>query len=173
MDIVARSQLRHSTCPHLQKLWQGRTKPMVSADYIVGLTDGEGCFYVNVHDSPSYRSGARIDLSFHITMQENDRTLLEKVKNAFACGNVYYQKEQRSNHAQCYRYTVGSHRNINGSVIPFFRRHPLQSASKQRSFAVFCKIAGIVATKKHLTTWGVAEIRRLKQLMNRRTIGLA
>lgn len=26
----------------------GRTKPIVANEYIVGLTDGEGCFYVNI-----------------------------------------------------------------------------------------------------------------------------
>ncbi len=40
---VMRSQLRHSN-PELNL--GRRTKPTVSADYIVGLTDGEGCFYV-------------------------------------------------------------------------------------------------------------------------------
>jgi len=35
----------------------GRTKPIVSADYIVGLTDGEGCFYVNTWESSAYKSG--------------------------------------------------------------------------------------------------------------------
>lgn len=146
---------------------------MVSADYIVGLTDGEGCFYVNVHNSPHYGGGARIDLNFHIKMNERDRLLLEKVKNTFDCGNVYFQKEQRKNHTQCYRYTVGSHKDNIGEIIPFFEKHPLQSASKQKSFHAFCKIAKIVETKKHLTESGVKQIRKLKARMNQKTIGLA
>lgn len=32
----------------------GRTKPTVSESYVVGLTDGEGCFYVNIHPLQSY-----------------------------------------------------------------------------------------------------------------------
>ena len=113
---------------------------MVSADYIVGLTDGEGCFYVNVSNSPYYLSGARIGLNFHIKMNEKDKGLLEKVKNTLNCGNVYFQKEQRKNHTQCYRYTVASHRDIAEIIVPFFRKHALQSASKQKSFNFFCKI---------------------------------
>lgn len=151
----------------------GRTKPVVSANYIVGLTDGEGCFYVNVLDSKHYLGGARIDLNFHIKMNEKDRSLLEKVKNTLKCGNVYFQKEKRKNHTQCYRYTVGSHRDIIEKIIPFFKKHPLQSASKQKSIKAFCKIAKIVKTKKHLTKNGVKQIRKLKAQMNQKTTGLA
>ena len=151
----------------------GRTKPMVSANYIVGLTDGEGCFYVNVVNSLRYIAGARIDLNFHIKMQEKDKDLLGKVKDKLGCGNVYFQKEKRKNHVQCYRYTVNSHKDIIGRIIPFFQRYSLQSASKQKSFHLFCKIAGIVRNKKHLTKEGIKQIRKLKPQINQRTVGIA
>lgn len=146
---------------------------MVNADYIVGLTDGEGCFYVNVSNSPHYLGGARIDLNFYIKMNENDKIVLDKVKSTLGCGNVYFQKEQRKNHTQCYRYTVGSHRDIIGKIIPFFKQNNLQSFSKRKSFEAFCKIAKIVRTKKHLTKSGIDKIRKLKSQMNKKTIGLA
>ena len=99
----------------------GRTKPRVSSEYVVGLTDGEGCFYVNVGESPRYRSGVRIQMHFHIKMQEKDKKLLEKIKNTIGCGAVYFQKEQRANHAQCYRYTVSAQSDILNVIIPFFK----------------------------------------------------
>ena len=151
----------------------GRTKPIVSADYIVGLTDGEGCFYVSVSNSPFYLGGARVSLNFHIKMNEKDKDLLQKVKNTLECGNVYFQKEQRENHAQCYRYTIGSHRDITEKIVPFFKKHHLQSASKQKSFKAFCEISEIVKVKKHLTKNGIKRIRKLKARMNQKTIGLA
>src|SRR3990167_7317862 len=114
----------------------GRTKPIVSKDYIVGLTDGEGCFYVNTWKSISYKAGYGVQLHFHLKMQEKDRPLLEKVKNTLGCGAVYFQKEQRANHTQCYRYTVSAQRDIFGKIIPFFRQYPLQSSSKRKSFNI-------------------------------------
>jgi len=72
----------------------GRTKPIVSKEYIVGLTDGEGCFYVNTWKSPSYKVGYGVQLHFHLKMQEKDKPLLEKIKNTLECGAVYFQKEQ-------------------------------------------------------------------------------
>lgn len=167
------SQLRHSTRQHLKKLWRGRTKLIVPADYVVGLTDGEGCFYANISKSDRYLAGARVGLSFYIKLQARDKTLLEKVKQTLGCGAVYFQKENRANHTQCYRYTVGSHRDIIGKIIPFFQQYNLQSYSKQRSFDSFCKIANLVKQRKHLTKNGIKQISVLKSLMNRKTIGLA
>ncbi|MDD3531260.1 MAG: LAGLIDADG family homing endonuclease [Candidatus Pacebacteria bacterium] len=150
-----------------------RTLPVVSNEYVVGLTDGEGCFYVNMGVSSRYRAGYRVQLHFHLKMQERDRELLEKVRNTIGCGEVYFQKEQRANHCQCYRYTVSSEKDIQETVIPFFKQYPLQSASKGASFEIFCKIASLVKEKKHLTPEGLEEIRELKSRMNQKTAGLA
>ena len=107
-----------------------RTKPTVAKEYVVGLTDGEGCFHVNMWKSPSYKAGYGIQVHFYIKMQERDRELLEKVKNTLECGTVYFQKEVRLNHCQCYRYTVSSHRDILTKVIPFFKQNQLQRDRK-------------------------------------------
>ncbi|MBN2094186.1 MAG: LAGLIDADG family homing endonuclease [Candidatus Zambryskibacteria bacterium] len=151
----------------------GRTKPTVLSEYVVGLTDGEGCFYVNLGKFSSYKSGFRVQLHFHIKMQEKDKKLLEKIKNTIGCGAVYFQKEQRQNHCQCYRYTVSSQKDIFDLIIPFFKQHPLQSFSKQKNFEIFCKIAKLVQLKSHLTKKGLTKIKKLKSEMNKKTVGLA
>ena len=143
---------------------------MVSKEYVVGLTDGEGCFYVNIRKSPAYRMGAGVQMHFHIKMQEKDKALLEKVRNTMQCGEVYFQKEQRANHCQCYRYTVSSQKDILEKVIPFFEENPLQSSSKQKNFHIFCQIARLVKAKKHLTKNGIQKIRQLKTTMNLKTL---
>ena len=151
----------------------GRTKPIVTADYIVGITDGEGCFYVNLGKSNAYKAGWRVQMHFHLKLQEADKELLEKIHNTLNCGNVYFQKEQRKNHTQCYRYSVSAWRDIESILIPFFKKHKLQTASKSKSFASFCQIADLVKQGEHLTVEGIEKIRILKQNMNKRTIGLA
>ena len=151
----------------------GRAKPIVTNEYVVGLTDGEGCFHVNMASFPTYKSGTRVQMHFHIKMQEKDRPLLEKIKNTLKCGKVYFQKEKRANHCQCYRYTVFSKKDIINVIIPFFIKYPLQSVSKRESFEVFAKIAKLMSRGEHLTEKGIEKIRRLKGLMNRKTIGLA
>jgi hypothetical protein len=123
--------------------------------------------------SSLYRAGHRVQLHFHLKMQERDRELLEKVKNTIGCGAVYFQKEQRANHCQCYRYTVSSEKDIQETVIPFFKQYPLQSASKGASFKIFCDIAALVKEGAHLNAEGIERIRVLKSHMNQKTAGLA
>lgn len=166
------SQLRHSTSKDRFRDLEGRTKPILAADYIVGLTDGEGCFYVNIWKTPTYRAGAGVQIHFHIKLNERDRDLLIAVRDTLGCGAVYYQKETRANHTQCYRYTVNSQRDIQGMIIPFFQQHPLQLPSKRSSFETFCQIAQLMEQGHHLTRKGVEEIRMLKVTMNQK-VGLA
>jgi len=70
-----------------------RTKPgVLSADYIVGLTDGEGSLTVYLippkkeHCSVSYRVQCR----YYIKMREDDLPLLEKVQQFWGCGKIYF-----------------------------------------------------------------------------------
>ena len=164
--LTVRSQLRHS---RLGLLPSRRTKPTVSVDYIVGLTDGEGCFYTLVRPPFNKNGGALVQLNFFIKVQEQDKDLLDKVCNTLGCGAVYFQPEIRANHSQCYRYTVNTHHAILGVIIPFFLKHPLQSVSKRRNFDLFCKIAKLVEQGTHHTKEGVDQIRLLKSQMNLRT----
>lgn len=139
---------------------------MLSADYLVGLTDGEGCFYVHVRSRQNNSPQAnRVDTHFYIKLHEDERGLLDKVKQAFGCGAVYVQKERRSNHSQCYRFEINAKRDIYNVVVPFFEKHPLQSR-KQKSFEIFREIALMVRNKEHKTPEGFKKIRELKSQMN-------
>lgn len=139
---------------------------MISADYIVGLTDGEGCFYVNVRDRNS-RWSPKVETHFYIKLREDDKELLEQVKQHFGCGGVYFQNEKRPNHACCYRFEIHSHRDITEVLIPFFEKHPLLSSKKQ-DFEIFRQIALMVHEGKHKTIDGLEEMRDLKLQMNSR-----
>lgn len=151
----------------------GRTKPTVSGDYVVGITDGEGCFFVNLCKTSAYVTGWNVQMHFHLKLRADDQEILWKICNTLQCGNVYFQKEQRANHTQCYRYTVSSQKDIFEKLIPFFKKHKLQTVSKRKSFNYFCQIADLVKAKQHLTLGGIEQIRVLKQSMNKRTVGLA
>lgn len=165
------SQLRRSTGRRLRR--SGRTKPTLAPEYIVGITDGEGCFYVSMKKSKAYISGYATQLMFHLKLNWRDRDVLLKIKKTLGCGNVYFQKEKRLNHTQCYRYTVASREDINNIIIPFFRKHSLQSKTKQKSFKIFCQIADMVKKNTHLLPRGAERIQKLKSKMNSRNVGLA
>jgi hypothetical protein len=137
----------------------------LAADYIVGLTDGEGCFYVHARRTRSNSKKPRVDTHFYIKLHESDRDLLEKVKQALECGAVYRQTETRDNHSVCYRFEVNAQQDIHGKLIPFFQKHPLQS-QKVRDFEIFREVAAMVRRKEHKTIEGFEKILTLKQQMN-------
>ncbi|MDO8618359.1 MAG: hypothetical protein Q7R49_00255, partial [Candidatus Daviesbacteria bacterium] len=56
---------------------------MLTADYIIGLTDGEGCFLVQI------RTDCRIVLRYFITQRFDNKDLLDKVFEFFKIGYVY------------------------------------------------------------------------------------
>jgi hypothetical protein len=139
---------------------------MVSADYIVGLTDGEGCFYVNISQDKRYpNSRPKVETHFYIKLHEEDLPLLQEVRESLRGGFIYLQKEKRPNHSQCYRFEINSQRDIHGIILPFFRKHPLQS-KKQKDFEIFKEIAMMVKEKKHLESVSLEKIRQLKSVMN-------
>jgi len=168
MTTAKGSQQRRSTdlLPDEGENKSGRTQPNLTPEYIVGLTDGEGCFYVQIRESDRYSAGATVHLHFHIKLKAEDKALLESLRDAVGCGAVYFQNDNRDNHADCYRYSVSSHRDILGTIIPFFKEHSPQTTSKQESFATFCKIAECIESKEHLTKSGIEKIRELKKEMN-------
>ena len=144
---------------------------MISEDYIVGLTDGEGCFYVNIRpkDKKSKRSKEGVETHFYLKMSQEELPLLKKVKKFFGCGAIYFQNEKRLNHSSCYRFEINSQEDIHKILIPFFDSHPLQS-QKKRNYKIFRQIALMIKEKKHKTKRGLLRIRQLKSSMN---LGLA
>ncbi|MDO8452335.1 MAG: LAGLIDADG family homing endonuclease [bacterium] len=141
---------------------------MVSADYIVGLTDGEGCFYINIRPKDKLKWGnSVVETHFYIKLREDHLSLLEEVKQRFGCGAIYFQKEKRVNHNSCYRFEINSQKDIHETLIPFFNKYLLHGP-KKTSFFFFKKIAMLVKSKKHLSEEGLNNIRFLKEKMNHR-----
>ena len=157
------SQLRHST----SYIKEGRTKPGLSADYIVGLTDGEGSFTVYLlppkkeHGSVNYRVLCR----YYIKMRDDDLPLLKKVEQFWGCGKIYFQKEYRKNQHNNYRFEVFSYDSLKNIVIPFFKENVLES-KRIKDFEIFCQILDLAISKAHHNKNGLKKIMKLKSQMH-------
>ncbi len=141
----------------------------LSPDYIVGLVDGEGSFTVYVRDPDSVKKVKRrvtVEPKFYIKLVEKDKEILERVRQFFGCGTVYFQKDTRPNHQHCYRYEVYSKDDLIRSIIPFFKKHQLQFSSKRTDFELFVEMLGIIDRKEHLTDKGLRSLFMLKQHMH-------
>ena len=153
----------------LRRYVGGRTLPniMLSADYIVGLTDGEGSFTAYLR-APRKKHGAknyRVECHYYLKMRDDDKALIQKIKKYFKIGRISFQKDNRSNHHHCYRYEVTNLREITENIIPFFDQYPLQG-NKAKDYALFKKIVKAVLNKEHQTKKGLERIRHLKEKMH-------
>ncbi|OGF59477.1 hypothetical protein A3G55_03410 [Candidatus Giovannonibacteria bacterium RIFCSPLOWO2_12_FULL_44_25] len=161
------SQLRRSIALFHKKNAR-RTKPsMLSADYIVGLTDGEGSFTIYLlppkkeHGSVNYRVQCR----YYIKMREDELPLLLKVQRFWGCGKIYFQREYRKNQRDNYRFEIFNYTLLKRVVVPFFKQHPLES-KRIKDFELFCKILDLAITKAHRTKKGLQKIIKLKSQMH-------
>lgn len=150
---------------------------MISADnqqerpgienWIVGFTDGEGCFSVSLFRNATTKSGWQIFPEFVITQGAKSLPALHVFKSYFGCGNIFINKRYDNHHEHLYRYCIRSVEELNTKVIPFFKTHPLITA-KQKDFELFAEIVEMIRNKKHLTDGGLKMIAKKIQQMNRK-----
>lgn len=141
---------------------------MLKAEYIIGLVDGEGSFTVYVNDGKTTNRirRVRIEPRFYLKLVETDKAILYQLKNYFGCGNVYFQRDKRQNHQNCYRYEVTKRDDLQKIIIPFFSKYPLKLATKNKDFKIFCQIMEAIKANQHLTSSGLAKLWELKQKMH-------
>ncbi|MDP2664535.1 MAG: LAGLIDADG family homing endonuclease [bacterium] len=131
---------------------------MLNPDYVIGLVDGEGSFTVYVRDPNTTKKVKRrveIEPRFYLKLIEKDKKILYELKKFFRCGNVYFQRDQRENHQNCYRYEVANRKDLANIIIPFFRKYSLKLDSKKKDFKIFCKMMKKIGNGEHLTKSGL------------------
>ena len=141
----------------------------LNPDYIVGLVDGEGSFtaYVKNPDlKKEVQRRTKVEPRFFLKLIEKDKEILYELKKFFGCGNVYFQKDKRANHQNCYRYEVANRNDLEKIIIPFFKSNSLKLRSKNGDFEIFCRILKMVMNKDYLKESGLRKIYILKQKMH-------
>ena len=142
---------------------------MLNPDYISGLVDGEGSFTAYIRNPDLKKTAkrrARAEPKFYLKLTEKDSDILYELKDFFGCGNVYFQKDSRRNHQNCYRYEVANRKDLEDIIIPFFRKHQSKLATKKRDFRIFCEIMNGIRKRKHLTKQELTSLYKLKQKMH-------
>jgi len=146
---------------------------MLSADYIVGLIDGEGSFSVFLHGPHKVgkysTKNYRAECHFYIKLREDELPLLKEVRVFFGCGQIYHQKDKRPNHRHCYRYEISNYDKLGKVIIPFFQKHQPHSTGRKKDFILFCQIFKIITTRQNKSLSGqeVKQIRELKEQMHK------
>lgn len=97
---------------------------MISNDWMVGFTDGNGYFNVSVFEDKNTKYGINILPEFLIISDFSNIKLLMKIKEFFQCGVVRCSKKHGLN---IYCYRVRSIVHANNIILPFFDRNNLLS----------------------------------------------
>ncbi len=138
----------------------------LNPNYIIGLVDGEGSFTVYVNLNKSQNRRVRVEPKFYLKLTEEDKDILYQLQKFFGCGSVYFQKDTRPNHKNCFRYEVYNREDLNQIIIPFFQKNKLKFPTKKRDFEIFCELMEMINNGGHLKDVGLRKMFNLKQKMH-------
>ncbi len=135
--------------------------------WIVGFTDGEGCFSVSIIKNHTSRAGWQVFPEFVITQGKKSLPALEIFHKYFQCGKIYENKRYDNHKEHLYKYCVRSIHDLQIVIIPFFKKYKLQTA-KSGDFESFAKILALMEQGKHLEEKGIKKIAKIIEKMNRK-----
>ena len=133
--------------------------------WVVGFTDGEVCFTISLHKNPTTSLGWQIMPEFILSQGKKSLNSLLLVKNFFKCGRISVNHRHDNHREDLYRYCVKSQKELNDTIIPFFRENKLKT-SKDEDFKIFSSVLELMKKKEHLTFEGVNKIVGIISAMN-------
>lgn len=138
----------------------------ISADNVVGLVVGEGCFYAESAPDPKYRSGWRVRPGFSVELRVDDLPVLEEVRRHLACGEIYhldfgrYKGYEARSWAPHAKFRVSRIHDLHQRVVPFFSENPL-FGKKADSFEVFAELVDHLVARRHRSPDGALKAAEL------------
>ncbi len=129
----------------------------LSANWVVGFVDGEGCFYVGINHPRNY---LQILPEFRIVQHERDEAVLFELQKFFGFGKVTRNNGDRK------ELRIRGIQNLK-NIVNFFKKFPLKT-KKQKDFEKFAEIIEMMSEKKHLSKVGLERISELVEQMRRR-----
>ena len=135
----------------------------IDAQWVVGFTDGEGCFHIGLNKNSGMTLGIQVLPEFTVVQHERDIVLLYALKEFFKTGSV------DPNHGDRKAFRIRGYNSINKYVIPFFEKHKLKS-KKRIDFEKFRDVILLMGKQEHLTREGLSKINKIANQMNRKAL---
>ena len=133
----------------------------LTAQWITGFVDGEGCFHIGISNHPEMSGGIQILPEFTVVQHKRDVQVLFALKAFFNCGVV------RTNHGDGMAFRVRKLQHLSEIIIPFFMKHKLKT-KRRVDFEKFRDVVLMMLKKEHLSQEGRAAIMQLAEQMNRK-----
>nr|AFN16313.1 LAGLIDADG homing endonuclease [Sporothrix stenoceras] len=135
--------------------------PIDTCWFISGLIDAEGSFGVNVVKHSTNSTGFAVLISFEVGMNSKDKSLLEMINNNLELNCKIYNNISDDT----VKLKVSNLDTIVNKVIPFFNKYTLFT-QKKGDFILMTKVVDIIKNKEHLKLEGLADIIKIKSVMN-------
>ena len=151
---------------------ENQQERLLSAEWISGFVDGEGCFSIGLVRQPDrvgrkgYRTGFQVVPDFSVVQGARSVSVLWELKDFFKVGNVYRNSRHDNHREDLFRYSVRRVAELSEVVIPFFWEHQLRSA-KRLDFEKFAQCVELIRAKRHIEREGLADLLEIAQTMNR------
>ena len=133
--------------------------------WIIGFSDGEGCFSVSLFRNKTTKFGWQVFPEFVVTQGEKSKNSLELLNKFFRSGKIYINKRNDNHKENIYRYCIRSRKELSEIIIPFFKKNRLRTA-KEEDFMIFCKIIEMMNQNAHQKRSGIRKIAKLIEKMN-------
>lgn len=140
---------------------------MLDPWYVSGLVEGEGCFCITLAKHKTTKTHYDPRLLFEVEMIIDDLPLLEGLREFLGCGKIYILNYERYGWRPHAKFAVKSLKEIQGKVIPFFLKYPLQG-KKKKDFDYFCTASQMFSNKEHLKLQGIKKLKKIQGKMNLR-----
>lgn len=132
------------------------------ANWIVGFTDGEGCFSISIFKNKTSKTGYQVMPEFVITQGESSLQSLELIREFFNCGKIFINRRYDNHHEHLYRYCVRPIDDLRKVIIPFFDQNPLRT-SKRKNFERFRVVVRLMEVGMHLSEDGIKTLRKISR----------
>ena len=150
---------------------ENQQERLIQIGWIVGFVDGEGCFSINlVRQAGSgtrkgYKTGYQIGHSFAVVQGARSIDSLKALREFFGVGTLCINRRRDNHKEDLYRYYVTRREDLRRVIVPFFRKHPLQTC-KRLDFEKFAFCVERMSEGHHLTTEGLIELIEIAETMN-------
>ena len=135
--------------------------------WVVGFTDGEGCFSIVVVRNRTCRLGWQVQHEFSVTQGVSSRSALELVRDVMGCGRLIENSRHDDHRQDLQRFSVKRRKDLIDQVVPFFEENPLRTA-KRADFEKFSSVLRMMERGEHLEPVGLRNIALMTEQMNRR-----
>jgi hypothetical protein len=139
----------------------------LSAQWVVGFVDGEGCFSVPIFRNRSCKLGWQVQPEFAVVQGFRSVHVLHGLERFFGCGSVDVNGRHDNHREDVWRYHVRRFSELANRIVPFFEANPLNTA-KAGDFAGFKAVISLMEERAHLDEGGLRRIAGIAATMNRR-----